>query len=243
MGAIPTRQLGRSSRSYRSGGGGNEAVGAFETHVSLWRCSEQATACDASMVPEGAAAAAPAKPKAAVAIAPAAITGKVKAFIVLPFEKADGSFLTAVCQCPSFVAAVVSDGFRISIGALTEFGGRLLFAVSEPSTGGGPATPSRFVLRDQKQYCAGLLVTGSRRQRQIDLQREGAIERLIQHVGRNAHQRACARRQLATTPSLVVVIRDEPREPSSNSDSASTVSAVRSHPSTGCSCGSSERSG
>ena len=28
--------------SYRSGGGGNEAVGAFETHVSLWRCSEQA---------------------------------------------------------------------------------------------------------------------------------------------------------------------------------------------------------
>ena len=27
--------------SYRSGGGGNEAVGAFETHVSLWRCSEQ----------------------------------------------------------------------------------------------------------------------------------------------------------------------------------------------------------
>ena len=28
--------------SYRSGGGGNEAVGAFETNVSLWRCSEQA---------------------------------------------------------------------------------------------------------------------------------------------------------------------------------------------------------
>ena len=28
--------------SYRSGGGGNETVGAFETHVSLWRCSEQA---------------------------------------------------------------------------------------------------------------------------------------------------------------------------------------------------------
>ena len=28
--------------SYRSGGGGNEAVGAFETHVSLRRCSEQA---------------------------------------------------------------------------------------------------------------------------------------------------------------------------------------------------------
>src|SRR6478735_2356964 len=99
------------------------------------------TACDASMVPEGAA---PAEPKAAVAIAPAAINGKVKDFIVLPFEKADGSFLTAVCQCPSFVAAVVSDGFRISIGALTEFARRLLFAVSEPSTGGGPGTPSRF---------------------------------------------------------------------------------------------------
>jgi hypothetical protein len=28
--------------SYRSGGGGNETVGAFETHVSLRRCSEQA---------------------------------------------------------------------------------------------------------------------------------------------------------------------------------------------------------
>ena len=28
--------------SYRSGGGGNETVGAFETDVSLWRCSEQA---------------------------------------------------------------------------------------------------------------------------------------------------------------------------------------------------------
>ena len=28
--------------SYRSGGGGNETVGAFETNVSLWRCSEQA---------------------------------------------------------------------------------------------------------------------------------------------------------------------------------------------------------
>ena len=26
--------------SYRSGGGGNETVGAFETDVSLWRCSE-----------------------------------------------------------------------------------------------------------------------------------------------------------------------------------------------------------
>jgi hypothetical protein len=39
------------------------------------------------MVPEGAAAAAPAEPKAAVAIAPAAINGKVKDFIVLPFEE------------------------------------------------------------------------------------------------------------------------------------------------------------
>ena len=28
--------------SYRSGGGGNETVGAFETNASLWRCSEQA---------------------------------------------------------------------------------------------------------------------------------------------------------------------------------------------------------
>ena len=27
--------------SYRSGGGGNKTVGAFETNVSLWRCSEQ----------------------------------------------------------------------------------------------------------------------------------------------------------------------------------------------------------
>ena len=26
--------------SYRSDGGGNETVGAFETDVSLWRCSE-----------------------------------------------------------------------------------------------------------------------------------------------------------------------------------------------------------
>jgi hypothetical protein len=26
--------------SYRSGGGGNEAVGAFEKRVPLWRCSE-----------------------------------------------------------------------------------------------------------------------------------------------------------------------------------------------------------
>ena len=26
--------------SYRGGGGGNETVGAFETDVSLWRCSE-----------------------------------------------------------------------------------------------------------------------------------------------------------------------------------------------------------
>src|SRR5208337_4083980 len=26
--------------SYRSGGGGNKTVGAFETDVSLWRCSE-----------------------------------------------------------------------------------------------------------------------------------------------------------------------------------------------------------
>src|SRR4029079_17020686 len=97
------------------------------------------TACDASMVPEGAAAAAPAEPKDAVAIAPAAINCKVNDFIVLPFEKADGSFLTAVCQCPSFVAAVVSDGFRISIGALTEFGGRPLFSLREPSNGGWAA--------------------------------------------------------------------------------------------------------
>jgi hypothetical protein len=28
--------------SYRSGGGGNKTVGAFETNVSPWRCSEQA---------------------------------------------------------------------------------------------------------------------------------------------------------------------------------------------------------
>ena len=28
--------------SYRSGGGGNETVGAFETNGPLWRCSEQA---------------------------------------------------------------------------------------------------------------------------------------------------------------------------------------------------------
>ena len=28
--------------SYRSGGGGNETVGAFETNVSPWRCGEQA---------------------------------------------------------------------------------------------------------------------------------------------------------------------------------------------------------
>ncbi len=28
--------------SYRIGGGGNESVGALETNVSLWRCSELA---------------------------------------------------------------------------------------------------------------------------------------------------------------------------------------------------------
>jgi hypothetical protein len=38
----------------------------------------------------------------------------VKDFIVLPFEKADGSFLTAVCQCPSFVTAGFPDGFVLN---------------------------------------------------------------------------------------------------------------------------------
>ena len=42
VGAIPTRQLVAPAGSYRSGGGGNETVGAFETDVSLWRCSEPA---------------------------------------------------------------------------------------------------------------------------------------------------------------------------------------------------------
>jgi hypothetical protein len=48
---------------------------------------------DASTAPDGAAAAVPANPNAAVAIAPAATAGKVKDFIGLPFEEA---FLTGV---------------------------------------------------------------------------------------------------------------------------------------------------
>jgi len=39
---FPPGKLVAPASSYRSGGGGNKTVGAFETNVSLWRCSEQA---------------------------------------------------------------------------------------------------------------------------------------------------------------------------------------------------------
>jgi hypothetical protein len=52
------------------------------TITSNPRACSWPTAWDASNAPEGAAPAAPANPKAAVAIAPAAITGNVKYFIV-----------------------------------------------------------------------------------------------------------------------------------------------------------------
>jgi len=38
--AIPTRQLVAPAGSYRSGGGGDETVEAFEKDMSPWRCSE-----------------------------------------------------------------------------------------------------------------------------------------------------------------------------------------------------------
>ena len=39
---FPPGKLVAPASSYRSGGGGNKTVGAFETNVSPWRCSEQA---------------------------------------------------------------------------------------------------------------------------------------------------------------------------------------------------------
>src|SRR6185437_14679665 len=63
----------------------------FTITPNPWACNPL-TVWQGSGAPDGAAPAAPANPKAAVAIAPAAMDGKTKGFIVLPFEAA---FLTA----------------------------------------------------------------------------------------------------------------------------------------------------
>jgi hypothetical protein len=89
----------------------------------------------------------------------------VKDFIVLPFDEADGTFLTAVRQCPSFVTAGFPDGFDTQ-SALAEMPALALDTRIDvrhaPRLGDS-------VLRDQKQHGADLLVTGSCRQRQIDV--------------------------------------------------------------------------
>jgi hypothetical protein len=182
------------------------AVPTLLTITSNPRACSWPTAWDASVAPEGAAPATPANPKVAAPVAPAAITSEVKDFIVLPFEE---GFLTAVWRCPSFVTAAGSDGSFVAdrrcgqrcrcldssrVGALTDFG-ESAFPLPLPSRQCAVGAPclGDSVLRYQQQYGAHLFVTGSRRPRQIDMQREGFVERLVQHVGRDARQRPLAR--------------------------------------------------
>jgi hypothetical protein len=101
----------------------------FTITSNPWACN-WLTVWEASGAPDGAAPAAPANPKAAVAIAPAAMAGKTKDFIVLPFEAA---FLTAVCRCPSFVTAATSDGFR-SQSVASRTAGAVLDRLGTPTT-------------------------------------------------------------------------------------------------------------
>src|SRR5690242_16430882 len=64
----------------------------------------------------------------------------------------------------------------------------------------GPPCLRYSILCDQKQHGAHLLVTSTRGECQVDVQREGFIECLVQHIDRDTRQRTLALGQFTATP-------------------------------------------